>query len=71
MLRNIGIIDQVVRGILGIAFVAIAAQDGSSIAVVALSGLAAAYLLATAIVLYCPLYALLGLSTYGPLDRST
>jgi len=70
MLRNIGIVDQVVRGILGLAFIALAAQDGNSIAAVVLSTLAAAYLLATAITLHCPLYRIFQLSTYGRLDRS-
>ncbi|MBU6464248.1 MAG: DUF2892 domain-containing protein [Bradyrhizobium sp.] len=32
-------------------------------------GLLGAYLLATALFLYCPLYGILGFSTYKPLDR--
>ena len=70
MLRNIGTIDQVIRAILGLAFVALAARGGISVPTVVCSATAGVYLLATAIFLYCPIYAVLGLSTFGRLDRS-
>jgi len=70
MLRNIGIIDQVIRAILGLTFVALTAQAGISAVTVVVSATAGVYLLATAIFLYCPIYAALGLSTFGCLDRS-
>jgi hypothetical protein len=71
MLRNIATIDRVIlHGILGLAFVALAARDGIPVATVVCSATAAVYLLATAIFPYCPIYAVLGLSTFGRLDRS-
>jgi len=70
MRRNIGIIDQTIRAILGLALIALGAQEGISIWGDVLSILVAAYLLVTAIVLHCPLYRALGLSSYGQLDRS-
>ena len=70
MLRNIGIIDQVIRAVLGLAFIALMAQDGVATPVVAFSGMIGAYLLATAIVLHCPLYRIFGFSTLGQIDRS-
>jgi DUF2892 family protein len=70
MPRNIGNIDQVVRALLGLAGVAYFLSDGFYFGGLSLIGLLGVYLLATALFLYCPLYALLGLSTFGPLDRS-
>lgn len=68
MRRNIGIIDQVVRAILGLACVALIA-GGTAVSTIVFLIAAGAYLLATAIVTYCPIYALLKVSTYGRLDR--
>ena len=70
MSRNIGIIDQAVRAVLGLAAVAYFLKDGLNVGGLGLIGFLGAYLLATALCLYCPIYGALGLSTYGPLDRS-
>jgi DUF2892 family protein len=67
MPRNIGIVDQVVRAMLGFAFLVYVLKDGLYFQGLGFLG---AYLLATALFLYCPLYRVLGLSTYGRLDRS-
>jgi hypothetical protein len=70
MRRNIGIVDQVVRAMLGLAFVAYFLKDEFHVQGLGLVGFFGACLLATAIFLYCPLYGVLGLSTYKRLDRS-
>jgi hypothetical protein len=70
MPRNIGIIDQVVRAVLGLAILAFLLKDGLYVNGLGVAGFAGAYLLATALFLYCPLYGALGLSSYGRLDRS-
>jgi Protein of unknown function (DUF2892) len=70
MPRNIGIVDQVVRAMLGLAVIAYFLKDGISAGGLGLAGVFGAYLLGTALFLYCPLYGVLGLSTYGRLDRS-
>lgn len=69
MPRNIGIVDQVVRAVLGLAILAYLLKDGLMNGL-GVAGFVGAYLLATALFLYCPLYGVLGLSTYGRLDRS-
>lgn len=70
MPRNIGIVDQVVRAMLGLAFLAYVLKDDLYFQGLDLVAFLGAYLLATALFLYCPLYRVLGLSTYGRLDRS-
>ena len=70
MPRNIGIVDQVIRAMLGLAILAYLLKDEFYFQGLGLAGFVAAYLLATALFLYCPLYGILGLSTYGRLDRS-
>jgi len=70
MPRNIGIVDQVVRAMLGLAFLAYFLKDELPFQGLGVVGFLGAYLLATAIFLYCPLYGVLGLSTYKRLDRS-
>jgi Protein of unknown function (DUF2892) len=69
MPRNIGIVDQVVRAMLGLAILAYCLKDELSFGL-GLVGFLGAYLLATALFLFCPLYGILGVSTYGRLDRS-
>jgi hypothetical protein len=69
MLRNIGNVDQVLRILLGFAAIAFCLKDGY-LGDFILLGVGGAYLLATAFLLFCPIYGALGLSTYGPLDRS-
>jgi hypothetical protein len=71
MRRNIGVIDQTIRAVLGLAFVAVVAKDDISITTQVTAGVMGAYLLATAIVLYCPLYGIFGWSSCGHIDRST
>lgn len=70
MPRNIGIVDQVVRAMLGLAFLAYFLKGELYFGGPSLVGLIGAYLLATALFLYCPLYGILGLSTCKQLDRS-
>jgi Protein of unknown function (DUF2892) len=70
MPRNIGKIDQVVRGFLGLALIAYIGKDGNLTPGSSLAVLVGIYLFATGIFLYCPLYSLLGFTTFGQLDRS-
>jgi Protein of unknown function (DUF2892) len=70
MPRNIGIVDQVVRALLGLAILAYLFKDGLYTSGLGLGGLLGAYLMGTATLQYCPLYGWLGFSTYGRLDRS-
>ena len=70
MPRNIGTIDQVIRATLGLALVAYIGKDGILAPGASLAMLAGIYLFATAIFLRCPIYNLLGVSTFGRLDRS-
>ena len=70
MQRNIGTVDLVVRAILGIALVVYLAKDGFFVPGSGLGFLVGAYLVGTGIVSYDPVYKVLGLTTYGPLDRS-
>jgi hypothetical protein len=71
MPRNIGIVDQVIRAMLGFALLAYLFKDELYMQGLGLIGFLGAYLLATALFLYCPLYGILGLSTYTRrLDRS-
>ena len=72
MSRNIGIVDQVIRSVLGLAFITYFFKDSfaDGVSFAAFAGFVGAYLLGTALFVYCPLYGALGLSTYGRLDRS-
>jgi hypothetical protein len=69
MQRNVGTVDLVVRSMTGIGIIAYLAKDGVFAQGSAPGLLIAIYLVATAILMYCPLYRLLGFSSYGPLDR--
>ncbi|MGA2996228.1 YgaP family membrane protein [Bradyrhizobium sp.] len=68
MQRNVGTVDLVIRSMIGIlAYLAkdnVFAQGSGPGIVIAI------YLIATAILMYCPVYQLLGFSTSSPLDRS-
>lgn len=73
MNRNEGTVDRIVRAALGIGALAWAASTGWSsaggIALLVLAGI----LIVTAAIGFCPLYHLLGISTYRPesvADRS-
>ena len=70
MQRNIGTIDLVVRSVLGLALVVYLAKDGSFMPGAGLGVLIGSYLVGTAVLWFDPLYKMLGLTTYGPLDRS-
>lgn len=70
MERNVGTIDLVIRSVLGIGILAYLARDNVFAPGSGPSIVLAVYLLATAILMYCPIYRLLGFSTFGPLDRS-
>ena len=70
MSRNIGVLDQAIRTLLGFALFAFILKDGSLMPGSGLTALGSLYLFVTGIVRYCPLYGLFGLSTSGRLDRS-
>ena len=70
MPRNIGTIDQVIRAMLGLALVAYIGKDGILTPGSSLAMLAGIYLFATGVLLRCPLYGVLGFTTFGRLDRS-
>jgi hypothetical protein len=70
MERNVGTIDLVIRALLGIGTLAYLAKDNVFAPDSGPGIFIAVYLVATAILMYCPLYRLLGFSTFGPLDRS-
>ena len=65
MPRNIGTIDQVIRAILGLAFIAYIGKDEIVTPDAGLALLAGVYLFATAIFLRCPLYSASGFTTFG------
>jgi Protein of unknown function (DUF2892) len=60
---NVGIVDQYVRIVVGLALVAFAFQDGLSIQGWHWAGLVGLVLLLTAFFRSCPLYSALGFST--------
>ena len=70
MKQNVGVIDLVIRSVLGIGILAYLAKDGVFHPGSVLGIIIAVVLLATAIFRYCPLYQLLGFTTTSPLDRS-
>lgn len=70
MKQNVGIVDLVVRSLLGIGILAYLTKDGSFAPGSVPGIIIAVILIATAVLRYCPLYQLLGFSTSGPLDRS-
>jgi hypothetical protein len=61
---NVGMIDQYLRIVLGLALVAFALQDGLSIQGWHWVGLIGLVMLVTAFFRSCPLYAALGISSY-------
>lgn len=71
MPRNIGIIDQVIRFMLGLALIAYIAKDGVILPGGVPAVLAGAFLFATSIFEYCPLYGALGFTTVERVDRSS
>ena len=70
MPRNIGIVDQVLRAMLGLAFLAYFLKGELYFGGPSLVGFIGAYLLGTALFLYCPLYGILGFCTHKRFDRS-
>jgi DUF2892 family protein len=70
MTRNIGRIDQFIRIVIGLAFVAFAVKDGALGAGYAAAGVIGVVLLLTAFFSYCPLYRLLGVSTCRKRDQA-
>lgn len=70
MKQNVGVIDMVIRSVLGIGILAYVARDGV-VDVGSVPGIViAVILIATAALRYCPVYQLLGFTTTSPLDRS-
>lgn len=63
MPKNIGMIDQYIRIVLGFALVAFAFQDGLPIQGWHWAGLIGLVLLLTAFIRSCPLYSALGISS--------
>lgn len=70
MKQNVGVIDLVIRSVLGIGILAYLSKDGVFHPGSVPGIIIAVVLLATAILRYCPLYQLLGFTTTSPLDRS-
>lgn len=70
MKQNVGVIDLVIRSVLGIGILAYLSKDGVFYPGSVPGIIIAVVLLATAIFRYCPLYQLLGFATTNPLDRS-
>lgn len=70
MKQNVGVIDLVIRSVLGIGILAYLAKDGVFHPGSVPGIIIAVVLIATAILRYCPLYQLLGFTTTTPLDRS-
>lgn len=69
MQKNVGIVDQYARIVVGLALVAFALQDGLSIQGWHWAGLAGLVLLLTAFFRKCPLYGALGFSTCPAVNR--
>lgn len=70
MTRNLGRLDQFLRIIVGLTFVAYALKDGSLAAGNVVAGVIGLVLLVTAFFSYCPLYTFLGVSTCSKADRA-
>ena len=70
MKQNVGVIDLVIRSVLGIGILAYLTKDGTFTPGSVPGVVIAIVLIATAVLRYCPLYQLLGFSTCSPLDRS-
>jgi hypothetical protein len=70
MKQNVGIIDLVIRSMLGIGILAYLAKDGVFHPGSVPGIIIAVVLIGTAILRFCPLYRLLGFTTLTPLDRS-
>ncbi|MHC2465239.1 YgaP family membrane protein [Bradyrhizobium embrapense] len=63
MTRNVGLIDQYARIVIGLALIAYTVKDGSLGAGWLIVGTFGFVLIATALLSYCPLYTLLGVNT--------
>lgn len=63
MTRNVGLIDQYARIIIGLALIAYTLKDGSLGAGWLVAGILGFVLITTAFFSYCPLYTLLGINT--------
>lgn len=71
MSKNVGIIDQYVRIVLGLALVAFAFQEGPAIHGWHWAGLAGFVLLVTAFFRNCPVYRVLGISSCEVESKAT
>jgi hypothetical protein len=63
MTRNVGLIDQYARIIIGLALIAYTLKDGSLGSGWLVAGTLGCVLIATAFFSYCPLYTWLGINT--------
>lgn len=70
MKQNVGVIDLVIRSVLGIAILAYLARDGAFQPGSIPGIIIAVVLIGTAVLRYCPLYQLLGFTTSTQVDRS-
>ncbi len=70
MKQNVGTIDLTVRSLLGVGLFTYLGKDGTFTPGSGLGIAIAVFLIATAVLRYCPLYRLLGFTTSSPLDRS-
>ncbi|HLZ01159.1 MAG TPA: DUF2892 domain-containing protein [Bradyrhizobium sp.] len=70
MTRNVGRIDQFVRIVIGLALLAYTVKDGSLGSDWLVPGVVGLVLIITAFFSYCPLYAIIGVTTCGKTDRT-
>jgi hypothetical protein len=62
---NVGLVDRIVRIVLGIGLVAVAVVGSLTGPLLAVTWIVTGILLVTGAIGFCPLYALLGISTAG------
>lgn len=63
--QNVGSVDRITRIVVGIALVAVALGGSVAGPLLAVTWIVAAIMLVTGAIGFCPLYALLGISTAG------
>jgi hypothetical protein len=68
MTRNMGSIDRVIRGIIGVVLLIAAFTAGWSGFWTAVAGIVGIVLIGTAVTAYCPPYQMLGINTFKRRD---
>jgi len=71
MTSNVGSVDRFIRIVVGLAFVAFSVKDDAFGAQNVVVGVIGVILLATAFFSYCPLYTLVGFSSFRRTDQTT